>query len=63
LNAISGIKFVLKGKISGKPRSSVKKISIGSIPIQSAGANIHFSKSHVYTFYGAYGFRLWLHLN
>lgn len=58
---IKGVKFVINGKLSGKPRSSTSKISIGNIPIQTISANIEFSKLHIYTLYGVFGFKMWIH--
>lgn len=58
---ILGIKFLVNGKILGKLRSSSKLISVGSIPIRTINADITFSQSHVYTLYGAFGFKLWVH--
>ena len=58
---ILGIKFLVNGKILGKLRSSSKLISVGSVPIRTINADIMFSQSHVYTLYGAFGFKLWVH--
>jgi len=60
-STIKGIKFIMNGKIRGKMRSSSKCISVGTIPIQSLDKNIEFSKTHVYTLYGAFGFQIWLY--
>jgi hypothetical protein len=60
-STIKGIKFIVNGKIRGKMRSSSKCISVGTIPIQSLNKNIEFSKTHVYTLYGAFGFQIWLY--
>lgn len=60
-NSIEGLKIVINGKILGKPRSSSSSLLIGSVPIQTIHANIHFSKTHVYTLYGVFGFKLWVH--
>lgn len=59
-NKICGIKFVASGKLKGKPRSSTLNFSLGNIPTQSLGLNIDYSKTHIYTRYGVYGFKLWL---
>lgn len=56
----TGIKFILSGKISGKTRSGIHKILLGSVPLQSLNKDIQFSKSHVYTVYGAFGLKLWI---
>jgi hypothetical protein len=60
-STIKGIKFIVNGKLRGKMRSSSKCISVGTIPIQSLNKNIEFSKTHVYTLYGAFGFQIWLY--
>lgn len=60
-STISGIKFIMNGKIRGRMRASSKCISIGTIPIQSLQKNIEFYKTHVYTLYGAFGFQIWLY--
>ncbi len=58
---IKGLKFILSGKIKGKTQASFTKIIVGSVPIQSINANIDFNKIHVYTLYGVFGFKLWVH--
>jgi len=60
-NLIRGVKIIINGKILGKPRSSSSRLLIGSVPIQTIKANINFSKTHVYTLYGVFGFKLWVH--
>ena len=60
-STISGIKFIINGKIRGRMRASSKCISVGTIPIQSLQKNIEFYKTHVYTLYGAFGFQIWLY--
>jgi len=60
-STISGIKFIINGKIRGRMRASSKCISVGTIPIQSLQKNIEFHKTHVYTLYGAFGFQIWLY--
>jgi len=57
---IAGLKFLISGKISGKTRSGSHKILVGSVPLQSLNKNIQMSKSHVYTIYGVFGFKLWV---
>jgi|TARA_B110000093_G_C12907169_1_gene383032 hypothetical protein len=60
-NNLEGIKFIVKGKLKGKTRSSSSCIQVGSVPVQSIAKNIEFSKLHVYTLYGSFGFKLWIH--
>jgi hypothetical protein len=59
-NYVHGLKFVINGKLKGKTRSSTLKMSVGSVPIQSLNKKITFSKVHVYTILGAFGFKLWV---
>lgn len=58
---IKGVKFLINGKILGKPRSSSSRLLVGSVPIQTINANIQFSKVHVYTLYGVFGFKFWVY--
>ena len=58
---IKGAKFLINGKLRGKTRSSSSCVQVGSVPIQSLGKKISFAKIHVYTLYGIFGFRLWIH--
>lgn len=59
----NGFKFVIFGKISGKTRASFKRIQVGSVSVQSIRDNIEYSKVHVYTRYGVFGFKLWASLS
>jgi ribosomal protein S3 len=61
VNSVSGIKLLISGRLKGKPRSSTSCIQVGSIPSQSLDKNVNFSKIHVYTLYGAFGFKIWVH--
>lgn len=56
----AGLRFLVSGKLSGKPRSSSHKILAGSVPLQSINKNIQMAKSHVYTIYGVFGFKIWV---
>jgi hypothetical protein len=60
VSKVKGIYFVASGKLSGKMRASTAKIAIGKIKKQTFNLNINYSKAHVYTLYGAYGFKLWV---
>jgi hypothetical protein len=57
---IKGFKFVLSGRFQAKMRASSIKLIEGSVPLQSIGLNIKYSKLHVYTMYGVFGFKLWI---
>jgi len=58
---ILGIKLLISGRLKGKPRSSTSCIQVGSVPSQSLSRDVDFSKTHVYTLYGAFGFKIWIH--
>jgi hypothetical protein len=60
---IQGIKFNINGKIQGKARSSNSLILLGAVPNQSLDKNIEYSRIHVYTIYGAFGFKMWVYRN
>ena len=60
---IKGIKFIINGKLQGKTRADSSLIHLGSVPIQSIGKNVDFSRLHVYTMYGAFGFQMWVYRN
>jgi ribosomal protein S3 len=59
--SILGIKLIVSGKIKGKPRSSTTCIQVGSVPSQSLDKDVDFSKLHVYTLYGVFGFKIWIY--
>jgi Ribosomal protein S3, C-terminal domain len=60
LSNIIGIKFIVNGKLQGKTRADSSCIQVGAVPIQTISKNIDYSMSHVYTLYGAFGFRIWV---
>lgn len=57
----SGIKLLINGRLKGKPRSNSISFLFGTIPVQSLSKNIEFSKLHVYTLNGVFGFKFWIH--
>lgn len=61
--SILGIKFIIRGKIKGKPRSSTEIIKEGCIPTQNLSKNIDFAKTHSYNRIGAFGLNIWLSKN
>jgi len=61
LHSIKGIKFIVHGKLQGKTRADSRCIQVGSVPIQTISKNIDFSRLHVYTMYGAFGFQMWVY--
>lgn len=59
-NNIAGMQFILNGRFMGKPRSKTIKISKGSVELNTISAESTYKKLHVYTIYGAFGFKLWI---
>ena len=59
--SILGIKLLINGRLKGKPRSNSMSFLFGSTPVQSLSKNIEFSKLHVYTLNGAFGFKFWVY--
>lgn len=57
----SGIKLLINGRLKGKPRSNSIAFLFGSTPVQSLSKNVEFSKLHVYTLNGVFGFKLWVY--
>jgi hypothetical protein len=60
-NPIFGLKLQISGKLKGKAMASQQLIACGSMPTQTLNKNITFGKMHVYTTYGVFGFKLWVH--
>ena len=60
INYISGIKFLINGRLMGKPRANTTKIRKGSTELNTISSNCVYKKLHVYTLYGAFGFKLWI---
>ena len=60
---ILGLKLLVSGKLRGKTMASKQIINYGSMPIQTLNKNICFERIHVYTMYGVFGFKLWIHRN
>jgi hypothetical protein len=58
-SSLSGVKFLLSGRIRGKSRASSTLIQLGSVPTQTINKNIDFASSHVYTLYGVFGIKVW----
>jgi hypothetical protein len=59
-NNIAGMKFILTGRFMGKPRSKTIKISKGSLELNTTNSGVVYKKTHVYTVYGAFGFKIWI---
>jgi len=61
LNVFNGIKFLINGRIKGKPRANKLIIQKGKIPTQSIDKNLFYSSTHNYTpHYGVFGFKIWV---
>jgi hypothetical protein len=60
-SCIKGIKLVVNGKLKGKPRSNSHCTQLGVVPIQSISKSIDFTRLHVHTLYGVFGFRIWIY--
>ena len=60
---VKGLRFVLNGKLKGKPRASSACGQFGCVPISTIAQNIAFAKLHIYTLYGVFGLRAWVHRN
>ncbi len=57
---ISGLKFIINGKMMGKTRASTVKIEKGALSLTTINADCIENKLHVYTLYGAFGFKIWI---
>lgn len=55
--AIAGIKLIISGKLKGKLRAKPYTITVGNIGAQKTNSNIDFSKVHIHTLYGCFGFK------
>jgi hypothetical protein len=57
---IKGLKLMVSGRLSAKPRSSISKIERGTLNLTCKDANVHSTQMHVYTIYGAFGLKLYI---
>ncbi len=57
---ILGLKFIINGKIMGKTRASTVKIEKGALSLNTINSDCLANQMHVYTLYGAFGFKLWI---
>lgn len=58
---IKGFRFLMNGKLAGKPRSKSKFVCEGLLPTQSIAKRVSYSKLHVYTILGVFGVKLWIY--
>ena len=63
ISCIKGIKLLVNGKLRGKPRASSYTLIVGKMSTQTINSKIDYSKTHVYTLYGVFGFKLWICYN
>jgi hypothetical protein len=59
-NGIVGIKLIINGKLMGKTRASTVKVERGSLSLNTVNSGCMAEKMHVYTLYGAFGFKIWI---
>jgi len=59
-NNVIGIKLVINGRLMGKTRASTVKIERGSLSLNTVNSGCISEKMHVYTLYGAFGFKIWI---
>ena len=59
-SAVEGIKFIIAGRLKGKPRASFTKITVGKISLNSQNKDIQKTQLHCYTIYGCFGLKLWI---
>ena len=57
---VKGIKFIISGRLKGKPRSSISKFQVGRLTLNETNTKILSSQLHTYTLYGAFGMKLWI---
>ena len=60
---ISGVKFAIKGRFNGVPRSTHKFINIGkNIPVLTLNSKIDYGESTAYTSNGTFGVKIWTYV-
>lgn len=58
---VLGLKYVLNGKLKGKTRASSMYGQFGCVSPSTFVQNISYTKLHIYTLYGVFGLRAWVH--
>jgi hypothetical protein len=58
---ISGVKFILKGKIRGKTRKKTEIITVGTVPNSATYKQVEFAKIATVTSYGVFGLKMWVY--
>jgi hypothetical protein len=60
-NKINCIKFIINGRLKGKPRSNTLCLVYGSVNTQSIDKNVEYSISKVFTQkFGTLGLKIWI---
>ena len=62
-SGLKGLKIHFKGRINGVPRSSMKGMSFGNIPVNTLNLPIKYFKATSYTLNGTLGIKVWLYEN
>jgi len=57
---VRGLKLVINGRTSKRPRADSKKILIGNIPLQTIRANIDYNHKIFFTKNGSVGINVWI---
>ena len=58
--SILGLKLLIGGRLKGKLRKKKIFIQTGKIPVQSIAQDIEFTRLHVFSKHGVFGFKLWV---
>ena len=61
LSSVKGLKLLIKGRINGVARASIKGLEIGEIPRNTLKKSVNLFKSVSYTSNGTLGVKLWLY--
>ena len=58
---VKGVKFQIKGRFNGVPRSKTRVFEKGRIPLQTIASKINYSLCHINTSYGVFSIKVWLY--
>jgi hypothetical protein len=58
--SILGLKLLIGGRLKGKLRKKKIFIQTGKIPVQTIAQDIEFTRLHVFSKYGVFGFKFWV---
>lgn len=59
LSRIIGLRLLIAGRLNGFPRAKIRLLKIGSVPLQSFDASVHYSEEVAYTPNGTFGIKVW----